>query len=110
SAIETTKKGVGPPRDDIGPASAGSLALKDAEIEELRNAKRMLEVKVAGLESEVNEFQIAIRKWEETDAVQRTIIAQLQTENAALRARVADAAPPADDGLEIPECLRRSAL
>jgi hypothetical protein len=111
------------PRDDIDATSAGEIARKDAEIDELRNAKRQLEIKVAGLESEIeelrgklatgtggdmfSEFQIAIKKWEETDETQRGIIARLENENAKLRAGVA--ASPADDGLNIPEYLKRSA-
>jgi hypothetical protein len=111
-------------RDDIAPTSAGELARRDAELEELRAAKRQLEIKIAGLESEVeelrgklatgtggdmsiSEFQTAIKKWEETVETQRSIIARLENENAKLRAGVA--APPADDGLDIPECLKRSA-
>ena len=70
-------------RDDIGPTSASELARKDAELEELRNAKRRLEIKVAGLESEVEE---------------------LKHENAALRQQLA--AAQADPG-PIPEFLIR---
>jgi len=70
-------------RDDIGPASAGEVARKDIEIEELRSAKRRLEIKVAGLESEIEE---------------------LKHENAALRQRLAVA--QADPG-PIPEFLAR---
>jgi hypothetical protein len=43
--------------DDIGPTSASVAARKDAEIEELRNAKRRLEIKIAGLESELEELK-----------------------------------------------------
>jgi len=111
-------------RNDIGATSTSEIARKDAEIKELRNAKRQLEIKITGLESEIeelrgklatgtggdmsiSEFQTAIKKWEETVETQRSIIARLENENAKLRAGVA--APPADDGLDIPECLRRSA-
>jgi predicted RNase H-like nuclease (RuvC/YqgF family) len=47
-----TQIGDDKPRDDIGPASAGEIARKDAELEDLRNAKRMLGIKVSELESE----------------------------------------------------------
>ena len=60
--------------DDIGPTSAGEVARKDAELDELRNAKRRLEIRVAGLESEVEE---------------------LKHENAALRQQLAAAQRPA---------------
>jgi hypothetical protein len=54
--------------DDIGPTSASEVARKDAEIVELRNAKRLLEIKITGLESEIEE---------------------LRSENAELRQRLA---------------------
>ena len=49
-------------RDDIGPASTGEVARKDVEIEELRNAKRQLEIKITGLESEIEELRAARHK------------------------------------------------
>jgi ParB-like chromosome segregation protein Spo0J len=107
---------------DIGPASTGEMARKDAEIEALRSAKRQLEIKIAELESEIeelrgklatgtggdmsiSEFQAAIKKWEDTVETQNNIIRDLQNENAKLRAGVAT--PPADDGLDIPKILLR---
>jgi chaperonin cofactor prefoldin len=59
-----------PPHDDIGPTSTGEVARRDAEIDELRSAKRLLEIKIAGLESE---------------------IADLKRENAVLRQQLAAA-------------------
>jgi hypothetical protein len=47
------------PRDDIAPASTGEIVRKDAEIEELRNAKRRLEIENTGLRSEVEELRNA---------------------------------------------------
>ena len=89
-------------------------------VDELQAEKRRLQIKILGLESEIEElrgklkaggdmsigeFQLAIKKWEETVEVQRGIIARLENENAHLRAGVG--ALPADDG--IPEFLRRAA-
>src|SRR5262245_6257938 len=45
------------PRDDIGPASAGEIARKDAELEDLRAAKRRLEIENTGLCSEVEDLR-----------------------------------------------------
>jgi ClpX C4-type zinc finger len=44
-----------PKRDDIGPASSSEIARKDAELEELRDAKRRLEIENVGLRSEIEE-------------------------------------------------------
>jgi hypothetical protein len=108
---------------DIDPRSADEIARQDAEIRELRSTEHRLKNKVAELESEIeglrgklagtggdmsiSEFQTAHKNWEEAFEVQRGIIARLQNENAELRARVA--APPANDGLDMPERLPRSA-
>jgi hypothetical protein len=43
--------------DDIGPTSTSKVARKDAELDELRNAKRRLEIRVAGLESEIEDLK-----------------------------------------------------
>jgi regulator of replication initiation timing len=49
--------GVSQFRDDIGANSTYEITCKDAEIEELRSAKRQLEIKIGGLESEVEELK-----------------------------------------------------
>jgi hypothetical protein len=41
--------------DDVGPISSHEMTRKDARIEELQAEKRRLEIKIAGLESEVEE-------------------------------------------------------
>jgi hypothetical protein len=46
-------------REDIGATSSDELARKDAEISDLRNAKRRLEVENEGLRSEVQELREA---------------------------------------------------
>ena len=91
-------------------------------VEELQAQVRQRDIKITGLESEieelrgklatgtggdpmsVSEFQTAIKKWEDTVEAQRRIIARLENENATLRAGVA---VPPDDGLDIPKSLRR---
>jgi predicted nucleic acid-binding Zn-ribbon protein len=91
-------------------------------VEELQAQVRQRDIKIAGLESQIeelrgklatgtggdmsfSEFQTAIKKWEETVETQRGIIVRLENENASLRAGVA--APP-DDDLDIPASLRRA--
>jgi hypothetical protein len=112
------------PRNDVGADSRREAERLRVRVEELQAQVRQRDFKITGLESEIeelrgklatgtgsdmsiSEFQIAIKKWEETVETQRSIIARLENENAKLRAGVA--APPADDGLNIPECLKRSA-
>jgi hypothetical protein len=48
-------------RDDIGPASSGETARKDAEIEKLRAQKRRLKIENIGLRSEIEEAEIVGR-------------------------------------------------
>jgi hypothetical protein len=104
------------PPDDIGPASAGEIARKDAEIEELRNAKQRLEIKITGLESEITELKTRrepasaarceICRQEKRATQRRVFVCDLCAEIHELETR-AEAAPPADDGLDIPACLDR---
>ena len=92
-------------------------------VEELQAQVRQRDIKITGLESEIeelrgklatgtggnmsiSEFQTAIKKWEDTVETQKNIIRDLQNENAKLRAGVA--APPPDDGLDIPKNLLRA--
>jgi hypothetical protein len=102
------------PRDDIGADSRAEAERLRVRVEELQAEVRLRDIKIAGLESEIegklatgtggdmsiSEFQTAIKKWEDTVETQKNIIRDLQNENAKLRAGVA--APPADDGLNIP--------
>jgi hypothetical protein len=107
-----------PPRDDIGPDSATEAARLRVCVEDLQAQVRQRDIIIEGLRRDIaelqktggdpmsiSEFQTAIKKWEDTVEVQRGVIARLENENARLRAGVA--APPPDDGLDIPECLRR---
>jgi antitoxin (DNA-binding transcriptional repressor) of toxin-antitoxin stability system len=124
SAIKYTESGGAFRREDIGADSQAEAERLRVYVEKLEADKCRLELKVAELESEledlrgklataggemsISEFQAAIGKWEDTVETQRGIIAQLQGELASLRAGIATRPPP-DDGLDIPECLRRSA-
>jgi hypothetical protein len=113
-----------PSRDDIGADSAAEAARLRVVVHGLQAEKRRLELKIRGLESEVEElrgklkagadmsigeFQVAIKKWEETVQVQRGIIARLENDNVKLRAGVSP--PPADprDPGPFPAFLLRSA-
>src|SRR5262245_20803356 len=85
---------------------------EDFEIEELQADKRRLEIKVAGLESEVEELKAAARLVPESKPAARCSICH-QKKRAPLRPSytcddgvhirgVGKAPPPADDGLDIP--------
>jgi predicted nuclease with TOPRIM domain len=89
-------------RDDIGSDSA---AEKDAEIEELRNAKHRLEIENSGLRREIEKLRndnAGLR--DSLEEASRKFI-NLSGEFDELRHRVGQPAP-ADDG--IPEFLRRA--
>jgi hypothetical protein len=101
---------------DIGPDSPGETTRKDALIDQLQAELRQREIRIVGLESEIAELnkerepasaarcQICREK---KPAVQRRVfvcdfcaeIHELKTAEAA--------APPADDGLDIPPSLDR---
>jgi hypothetical protein len=109
----------GKTRDDIGPASNDEITRKDARIEELQADKRRLEIENIGLRSEVEETK-AVRKPEgegegsELGNLLRAWDRASQGAREKFKARVGLVAvePPAkamDDGLDIPECLRRAA-
>jgi hypothetical protein len=112
------------PRNDIGADSRVEAERLRVRVEELQAQVRQRDFKITGLESEIeelrgklatgiggdmsiSEFQAAHKQWEEAFETQRGIIARLENENAKLRAGAA--APPADDELDIPERLKRSA-
>jgi len=109
----------GKTRDNIGPASNDEITRKDARIEELQADKRRLEIENIGLRSEVEETK-AVRKPEgegegsELGNLLRAWDRASQGAREKFKARVGLVAvePPAkvmDDGLDIPECLRRAA-
>jgi hypothetical protein len=110
-------------RDDIGPASSGEIAHLNARIDELQADKRRLEIENTGLRSEVEETK-AVRKPEgegegegEGSELGNLLLAWDRASQGArekFKARVGLVAvkPPAkamDDGLDIPEFLRRAA-
>ena len=99
-----------PARNDIGSASTGEAARKDAEIEELRDAKRRLEIENTGLRSEVEELRTANAALRKSLEEASAKFVELSGQFDELRHRMGQAAPPpADDGLDIPASLRRSA-
>src|SRR5262249_44018769 len=98
-----------PPRDDIDPASAGELARLRDRVEELQAEKRRLQIKIGALESAAkpapeskSASQCSICR-ERKRAMQRSVFI---CDGCVHIFEVADAAPP-DDGLDIPESLRR---
>jgi hypothetical protein len=89
-------------RDDVGPDSASEAERLRICVENLQAEKRRLEIKIAGLESEVeelrerlaakatsdissSEFQAAIQKWEAAFEVQKNIIRDRDNEIANLK-------------------------
>jgi hypothetical protein len=109
----------GKTRDNIGPASNDENTRKNARIEEQQADKRRLEIENMGLHSEVEETK-AVRKPEgegegsELGNLLRAWDRASQGAREKFKARVGLVAvePPAkvmDDGLDIPECLRRAA-
>ena len=111
------------PPDDIGADSGGEADDLRVRVKELQDENCRLKSTVAGLEREIEElrgrlatgtggdmsfgdFQAAIKKWEGAVEAQRGIIARLENENARLRA--ASGAPPAHDGLGIPDFSDRT--
>jgi len=129
--VEEAKATTKSARDDIGADSANEAERLRVYVEKLEDEKRLLEMKVAGLEREIEELRTKLatrgdmsiseflakhKQWEETVETQRNIIAerdakiaQLQNENAKLRAQVA--APPDDprDCGPMPASIVRSA-
>jgi DNA-binding Lrp family transcriptional regulator len=124
-----------PTRDDIGSTSAGDLARKDAEIAELSNANRRLNIKIIGLESEIEEIKERHKPkparpgekrscsfcCKSQDEVSVLVVdrdgwagicnecVHLATEIIGKQRTVATAVPPAGDGLDLPPSLRRAA-
>jgi hypothetical protein len=64
------------------------------------------ELKATGGDMSISAFNAAHKQWEDTVETQKIIIAHLEKENAKLRAEAA--APPADDGLDLPDFLDRT--
>jgi hypothetical protein len=104
------------PGDDIGPASAGEAKRLRVRVEELQADKCLLEMKVAGLESEIEEAKTPAKPSPKSKSAPRCSICH-EKKQAVLRPvficdncvdiyEVREAAPP-DDGLDIPQSLRR---
>jgi Protein of unknown function (DUF3102) len=72
SAVVYTKSGAAFRRDDIGPDSSGEIARRDARIEELQNQNRLQQLKIAGLEREIQEAKATAVPAGEADEVSVT--------------------------------------
>jgi hypothetical protein len=98
----------------IGPPSAGELARKDAELEELRAAKRQLEPKNTALRSEIEELHkpASASRCEICHDKQRAVLRRVFVCNDCAYIHeletAVDAAPP-DDDLDIPTSLAEGA-
>jgi ribosomal protein S14 len=108
-----------PARNDIGSASTSEAERLRARNEELENEKLRLEIENTGLRSEIEEAKAAAKPAPNSKTASRCSICH-EKKRAVLRPvficdncvdiyEVREAAPLPDDGLDIPECLRRSA-
>jgi hypothetical protein len=106
-------------RDDIGADSTAEAERLRVYVEKLEADKRRLEIKILGLESEIEEAKAAAKSPPENKPGSRCSICH-EKKCAPLRPvficdgcvdiyEVREAAPPASDGLDIPEPLRRAA-
>src|SRR5262245_43895517 len=104
--------------NDTDPSSAGEAERLRVRVEELQAQVRQRDITIEGLRRDiaelqktsgdpvsVSEFQAAIRKWEDPVETEKNIIRELQKAKATRRA--VGKAASADDGLDIPESLRR---
>ena len=118
SAASTPAKPA-PARAEIGPTSAGENARRGARIEELRAENRRLEIENVKLRSEVEDAKAArkplgegegnellgalLRAWDRaSEDVRKTFMARVGLVAAERPAEIAD------DGLDIPQSLRRA--
>jgi ribosomal protein S14 len=105
------------PGDDIGADSRTEAERLRARIEELQAQVRQRDIKITGLESEIEEAKTTAKPAPESKSASRCSICH-EKKQAVLRPvficencvhiyEVREAAPPADDGLDIPACLDR---
>jgi hypothetical protein len=109
----------GKTRDDIGPASSGEIARLNARIDELQADKRRLEIENIALRTEVGELKAARKPEGEGEGsefgnLQRAWGRASPGAREKFKASVGLVAVERptkvmDDGLDIPECLRRAA-
>ena len=108
-----------PARNDVGSASTSEAERLRARNEKLENEKLLLEIENTGLRSEVEKAKAAAKPAPKSKTASRCSICH-EKKRAVLRPvficdncvdiyEVREAAPLPDDGLDIPECLRRSA-
>jgi hypothetical protein len=101
-------------RNDVGPDSAGEIARKDARIEELANTVRRLEMENIGLRGEVEDDANAVPKLGEGEGDAGNELGNLlrawdRASSGAREKFKVRVGLVAEDGLDIPACLRRSA-
>jgi hypothetical protein len=108
-----------PARNDVGSASTSEAERLRARNEKLENEKLLLEIENTGLRSEIEEAKAAAKPAPKSKTASRCSICH-EKKRAVLRPvficdncvdiyEVREAAPLPDDGLDIPEYLRRSA-
>jgi ParB-like nuclease domain len=126
TAIDATRQNVGAligtalakPGDDIGPNSAAEAERLRVRNQELENAKRQLETKIAALEREITELKTKrepasaarceICREKKQAMPRRVFVCDRCIEIHELETAADCASPPADDGLDIPASLDRT--
>jgi len=106
------------PADDIGTDSMSEAERLRVRNEELENEKRRLEIENTGLRSEIKELKAEREPTSETGCCsicrekRRTVLRRVFICDRCAEIHElehVEAAPPADDGLDIPQYLRRAA-
>jgi predicted RNase H-like nuclease (RuvC/YqgF family) len=106
----STRRPPTPARDDIGPASAGEVARRNARIDELQNDTHRLEIGTVGLRSENEELKAEVARLRgENIALKsevRELKARLKSEKGPRNAPAGDRGDGGEE-LDIPDFLKR---